>query len=136
VCRIGRQAPCPSFIDALDRHDRSTSPFGVFPHALLERRVTIIGYDARSGTWRPMPDREKVLTVLRKRFPEASVEQIAAAANAIVGLGTEWREIVAFEEELLPHLPEQCPDPHGLVARLRDGGQFKLLERVPDEPAS
>jgi hypothetical protein len=94
--------------------------------------VTILGFHARSGTLRPMVDREKVLAVLRKRFPEASVEQTAAAANAIVGIGTDWREIEAFENELLPHLPAECPDPDCLVARLRAGGQFKLLERVPD----
>lgn len=83
-----------------------------------------------------MPDREKVLAVLRKRFPKASASEVAAAANAIVGLGTEWREIEAFERELLPHLPESCGDPQCLVARLRAGGQFKLLERVPDDPPS
>lgn len=80
-----------------------------------------------------MPDREKVLAVLRKRFPQASASEVAAAANAIVGLGTEWREVEAFERELLP---ESCDDPQCLAARLRVGGQFKLLERVPDDPAS
>jgi len=41
-----------------------------------------------------MIDREKVLVVLRRRFPAARVEDIAAAANAIVGLEPEY--------ELLP----------------------------------
>lgn len=94
--------------------------------------MTILGFHARSGTLRPIVDREKVLAVLHKRFPDASVEQTAAAANAIVGIGADWREIEAFENELLPHLPVDCPDPDCLVARLRAGGQFKLLERVPD----
>jgi hypothetical protein len=40
-----------------------------------------------------MIDREKVLAILSKRFPSASSEQLAAAANAIVGLREEWREI-------------------------------------------
>ncbi len=80
-----------------------------------------------------MVDREKVLAVLRKRFADATAEQIAAATNAIVGLGTEWREIVSFEDELLPHLTETCADPQCLASRLRTGGQFKLLERVPDD---
>jgi len=83
-----------------------------------------------------MADREKVLAVLRKRFPSAPPEDMAAAANAIVGLGAEWREIVAFEQELLPHLLDTCADPECLAARLRRGGRFKLLEHVPDDAAS
>jgi hypothetical protein len=39
---------------------------------------------------RRVVDREKVLVVLRKRFPSARVEDIAAAANAIVGLAPEY----------------------------------------------
>ena len=37
-----------------------------------------------------MVDREKVLVVLRKRFPSARPEDVAAAANAIVGLDPEF----------------------------------------------
>lgn len=37
-----------------------------------------------------MIDREKVLAVLVKRFPEARLSDVAAAANAIVGLGPEY----------------------------------------------
>lgn len=37
-----------------------------------------------------MVDREKVLTVLLKRFPEAAANDVAAAANAIVGLESEY----------------------------------------------
>jgi hypothetical protein len=35
-------------------------------------------------------DREKVLAVLRKRFPDAASNDVAAAANAIVGLAPEY----------------------------------------------
>jgi hypothetical protein len=35
-------------------------------------------------------DREKVLAVLVKRFPGAPLGQVAAAANAIVGLEAEY----------------------------------------------
>lgn len=80
-----------------------------------------------------MVDREKVLAVLRKRFPDAPVDEIAAAANAIVGLGAEWREVVSFAGELVPHLSGECPDPRCLAARIRDGGEFMLLERVADD---
>ena len=37
-----------------------------------------------------MVDREKVLAVLVKRFPEARLCDVAAAANAIVGLEPEY----------------------------------------------
>lgn len=95
--------------------------------------MNILGYDARTGRWRVVPDREHILTVLRKRFAEATPEQLAAAANAIIGLGAEWREVEAFEQELLPYLPVDPPDPDSLPARLRSGRQFKLFERLPPE---
>ena len=37
-----------------------------------------------------MIDREKVLAVLVKRFPDAAPNDVAAAANAIVGLESEY----------------------------------------------
>ena len=40
-----------------------------------------------------MLDREKVLTVLRRRFPTAQAGELAAATNAIVGLEDEWDEV-------------------------------------------
>lgn len=40
-----------------------------------------------------MIDRQKVETILRRRFPGADWDQIAAAANAIMGLGDEWEEV-------------------------------------------
>ena len=42
-------------------------------------------------------DREKVLSVLVKRFPGAPLCEIAAAANAIVGLEPEYDAIPAGE---------------------------------------
>jgi hypothetical protein len=65
-----------------------------------------------------MIDREKVLAVLRRRFPDAPAAEVAAAANAIVGLPDEWREV-------------ECTDLHDLVERLRSGHEFRLLERLP-----
>lgn len=44
-----------------------------------------------------MVDREKVLVVLRKRFPSARSEDIAAAANAIVGLDLEYVPLESAE---------------------------------------
>ena len=40
-----------------------------------------------------MIDRDKVLTVLHRRFPGASQTQVAAATNAIVGLDDEWEDV-------------------------------------------
>jgi hypothetical protein len=42
-------------------------------------------------------DREKVLSVLAKRFPRAPLCDIAAAANAIVGLDPEYDAMPAKE---------------------------------------
>jgi hypothetical protein len=67
-----------------------------------------------------MVDREKVIAVLRRRFPGAPDAQIAAAANAIVGLSDEWHEV-------------QCTDLMELMDRVRSGHEFRLLERVPQE---
>jgi hypothetical protein len=64
-----------------------------------------------------MVDREKVLTVLRRRFPSASEADRAAAANAIVGLDEEWEEV-------------DCTDLRELIDRLRAGHEFRLLERL------
>ena len=66
-----------------------------------------------------MVDREKVIAVLRHRFPGALDAQIAAAANAIVGLADEWHEV-------------QCTDLVELMDRVRSGHEFRLLERTPE----
>lgn len=67
-----------------------------------------------------MVDREKVLAVLRRRFPGAPDSQMAAAANAIVGLDEEWHEV-------------HCTDLGELLDRLRNGHDFRLLERLPQK---
>ena len=40
-----------------------------------------------------MLDRQKLEAILTRRFPGSTATQIAAAANAIMGLGEEWEEI-------------------------------------------
>lgn len=71
-----------------------------------------------------MIDREKVLAVLRRRFPDATMFDLAAAANAIVGLSDEWHPVattIALDE---------------LVDHLRHGTEIRLYERrVPSEPS-
>lgn len=40
-----------------------------------------------------MLDREKIVAVLKRRFPGSTPAEIAAAANALVGLEDEWMEL-------------------------------------------
>ncbi len=40
-----------------------------------------------------MFDRQKLEALLAKRFPGAKPDQIASAANAIMGLDDEWEEL-------------------------------------------
>ena len=62
-----------------------------------------------------MLDREKVVAVLKRRFPGSTIAQVAAAANAIVGLDDEWLEV---------------PLPQGGAELLcRDGCQLKRFSR-------
>jgi hypothetical protein len=68
-----------------------------------------------------MIDREKVLAVLRRRFPGAAEMDVAAAANAIVGLTDEWHEVAAL-------------DVQDVIDRLRRGHELRLFERSHVEP--
>jgi len=74
-----------------------------------------------------MIDREKVLTVLRRRFPGAPAADLAAAANAIVGLPDEWEDVTDLEPGLMARLWEgeaparPAPEPE----------EFRLLRRRP-----
>ena len=76
-----------------------------------------------------MIDREKVLAVLAKRFPGASPQDVAAAANAIVGLDDEWEEVSDREDELGYHVSAQCSDICYLAQQVERGDQFRLFRR-------
>lgn len=65
-----------------------------------------------------MLDREQIVAVLKKRFPGSAVEQVAAAANAIVGLEDEWLEVP--------------PPDGGWESICREGCQLRRLSR--EEP--
>ena len=84
----------------------SGRPWG--PSALTGRRVP--------SFVSAMVDREKVLAVLRRRFPGAAAADIAAATKAIVGLEDDWSEV-------------ECTDLRELLERLRSGHEFRILER-------
>jgi hypothetical protein len=76
-----------------------------------------------------MIDREKVLAVLAKRFPQAAPEEIAAAANAIVGLRDEWEEVSDRDEELCYHYSPSCTDICYLAQQVERGDTFRLFRR-------
>lgn len=74
-----------------------------------------------------MVDREKVLAVLAKRFPRAAPEQMAATANAIVGLPDDWEEVTAQEPELGYHSSPPCGRVCFLAYRVEQGDTFRLF---------
>jgi hypothetical protein len=63
-----------------------------------------------------MLDRQKLETILERRFPGAARDQVAVSANAIMGLDDEWEEV-------------QGHDIKALVAQIGEGEEFRLLRR-------
>jgi hypothetical protein len=61
-----------------------------------------------------MRDRQKIEALLARRFPGSSHQQIAAAVNAIMGLGDEWEDV---------------PVDGDLIRREADHAEFRLLRR-------
>ena len=76
-----------------------------------------------------MVDREKVLAVLAKRFPGATADQMAAAANAIVGLEDEWEEVTERDDELGYHFSPNCTDICYLAQQVERGDAFRLFRK-------
>ena len=80
-----------------------------------------------------MLDREKVVAVLKRRFPGAAAAQVAAATNAIVGLDDEWVEIPLALEERNGRRSTPCAEFCYLVEAARAGASFRLFQRVEDK---
>ena len=81
-----------------------------------------------------MIDREKVLAVLHKRFPGSTLDQLAAAANAIVGLDDEWVDVTSRESEMGFHASAQCVEICFLADQRQQGAEFRILMKRPSEP--
>ena len=65
-----------------------------------------------------MLDRQKIETVLARRFPGATRDQVAVSANAIMGLDEEW-------EEMHDH------DLQTLAVHAAAGVEIRVLRRRP-----
>jgi hypothetical protein len=61
-------------------------------------------------------DRQKIETILLRRFPGATRDQVAVSANAIMGLNEEWEEV-------------QCHDFEALAAQRAAGEEFRVFRR-------
>jgi hypothetical protein len=73
-----------------------------------------------------MLDREKIVAVLTRRFPGAGTGQVAAAANAIVGLEDEWEEVPSTFRTM-------CTTGCYLRDATEQGARFKIFRRVPSD---
>ena len=80
-----------------------------------------------------MLDRHKVETILQRRFSGAADGQIAAAANAIMGLADEWEEVVHDDQPFGHHTSNRCGSPCCIAAGSTDGLEFRLFRRRDDE---
>ncbi len=80
-----------------------------------------------------MIDREKVLAVLHKRFPLATASDLAAAANALVGLDDEWEDVTGHEPEFGYHFSAQCVEICYLAEQAGRGGRFRVYRRRASE---
>ena len=71
-----------------------------------------------------MLDREKVVAVLKRRFPGSAIGQVAAAANAIVGLEDEWLEVPMPEGGWDQRCVDDCE-----LRRVLRAGPIRLFRR-------
>ena len=76
-----------------------------------------------------MLDRQKIETILTRRFPGASASAIAGAANAIMGLGDEWEEILEQDRVQGHHASADRQDVCYLAQELDCGAAFRLFRR-------
>jgi len=75
-----------------------------------------------------MLDRQKLETVLNRRFPGASAVQVAAAANSIMGLDDEWEEI-GGSDDVGFCAASPCSDTCALAREIEAGVELRILRR-------
>ena len=75
-----------------------------------------------------MLDRQKLETILMRRFPGATSTQVAAATNAIMGLEDEWEE-VGNDGDFGYRYAVRCADICSIAQEAEAGTEFKLLRR-------
>jgi len=76
-----------------------------------------------------MLDRQKVEAILSRRFPGATRDQVAAAANAIMGLTDEWEEILHDDHQSGSHFSSECGNLCYLTEEAQPGLEFRLFKR-------
>jgi hypothetical protein len=76
-----------------------------------------------------MIDRQKLETILARRFPGSKRDQVAAAANAIMGLTDEWEEVLNDERQFGYHDSSECGNICSLAREAEDGAEFRLFRR-------
>ncbi len=80
-----------------------------------------------------MLDRQKLESILSRRFPGAPKEQVAAAANAIMGLPDEWEEVLHDDHPSGTHFSSECGNLCYLaadgVADAEHGIEFRIFKR-------
>jgi hypothetical protein len=84
----------------------------------------------RSGVGVLMLDRQKIEAILRRRFTGATDQQIATAANAIMGLDEEWEEVADANREFGYHYSTECRDICFLAREFDRGAEFRVWRRV------
>jgi hypothetical protein len=76
-----------------------------------------------------MLDRQKLEAILARRFPRSPRDQVAAAANAIMGLTDEWEEVLHDERQFGYHYSSECGNICYLAREAEDGTEFRLFRR-------
>ncbi|MFO7692661.1 MAG: hypothetical protein R6V57_06205 [Vicinamibacterales bacterium] len=80
-----------------------------------------------------MIDREKVLAVLQKRFPGSAPDQLAAAANAIVGLSDEWEDVTERQPNMNHCAAVHCAESCFIADQRQQGFEFRILMKPSAE---
>jgi hypothetical protein len=76
-----------------------------------------------------MLDRQKVEAILSRRFAGATRIQIAAAANAIMGLSDEWEEMLHDDQRAGYHFSAECGPACGVTGSGAQAVEFRLFKR-------